>query len=81
MDALIQNGIDWILAIQSLGSWLELPMQFFTFLGQENFFFMVLPLIYWSVDARLGLQIAFILSTSNYLNAIFKVLFASPRPF
>ena len=81
MDVLIQNGIDWIIAIQSLGSWLELPMQFFTFFGNENFFFLVLPLIYWSVDASLGLRIAFILATSNYLNAIVKVLFAAPRPY
>jgi membrane-associated phospholipid phosphatase len=81
MDVLIQNGIDWIIAIQSLGSWLELPMQFFTFLGNENFFFLVLPLIYWSVDTGLGLRIAFILVTSNYLNSIVKVLFAAPRPY
>ncbi|HEY3474223.1 MAG TPA: phosphatase PAP2 family protein [Anaerolineales bacterium] len=81
MDTLIENGIDWIVAIQSLGGWLELPMEFFTFLGQENFFFLVLPLIYWSVDAGLGLRVALILATSNYLNAIVKVLFASPRPF
>ncbi len=81
MDALIQNGIDWIVAIQSLGSWLELPMIFFTVLGNENFFFLVLPLLYWSVDHRLGLRIAFILATSNYLNSIVKLLFAAPRPF
>lgn len=81
MDALIQNGIDWVIAIQSLGSWLELPMEFFTFLGHENFFFLVLPLIYWSLDAKLGLQVAFILATSNYVNALAKVLFAAPRPF
>lgn len=81
MDILIQNGINWILAIQSLGSWLEWPMEFFTFLGYENFFFLVLPLVYWSVDARVGLQIAFILTTSNYLNAIVKMLFAAPRPY
>jgi membrane-associated phospholipid phosphatase len=81
MDIFIQNGIDWILAIQSLGSWLELPMEIFTFLGNENFFFLVLPLVYWSVDARVGLQIAFILTTSNYLNAIVKLLFAAPRPY
>jgi len=81
MDALIQNGIDWIVAIQLLGSWLELPMIFFTVLGNENFFFLVLPLLYWSVDPVLGLRIAFILATSNYLNSIVKLLFAAPRPF
>jgi membrane-associated phospholipid phosphatase len=81
MDDLIRNGIEWVIAIQSLGSWLKLPMEFFTFLGHENFFFLVLPLIYWSVDAGVGLRVAFILSTSNYLNAIVKVIFAAPRPY
>jgi membrane-associated phospholipid phosphatase len=81
MDILIQNGIDWIIAIQSLGGWLEYPMKFFTFLGYENFFFLVLPLVYWSVDAGLGLRIAFVLATSNSLKYIFKLLFAGPRPY
>ncbi|HEX5840111.1 MAG TPA: phosphatase PAP2 family protein [Anaerolineales bacterium] len=81
MDILIQNGIDWIIAIQSLGAWLELPMQILTFLGNENFFFLVLPLIYWSIDAGLGLRVAMILTTSNYVNALFKVLFVAPRPY
>lgn len=81
MDILIQNGIRWILAVQSLGSWLEAPMEFFTFLGYENFFFLVLPLVYWSIDAGTGLRIAFILTTSNYLNAVVKMLFAAPRPY
>jgi membrane-associated phospholipid phosphatase len=81
MDVLTQNGLDWIIAIQALGSWLELPMEFFTFLGSENFFFLVLPLIYWSIDPGLGLRVAFILATSNYVNAIVKVLFTAPRPY
>jgi membrane-associated phospholipid phosphatase len=81
MGVLIENGIDWIVAIQSLGRWLELPMEFFTFLGYEDFFFLVLPLVYWSLDAGLGLRIAFILAASNYLNALVKVLFVAPRPY
>ena len=81
MDILIQSGIGWIIAIQSLGDWLRLPMLFFTALGNENFFFLVLPFLYWSVDTGLGLRVAFILVTSNYLNSIVKLLFAAPRPF
>jgi len=81
MEILLQNGIDWIVAIQSLGEWLELPMKFFTFLGYENFFFLVLPLVYWSIDAGLGIRIAFIIVTSNYLHGIVKLFFASPRPY
>ncbi|HUE99731.1 MAG TPA: phosphatase PAP2 family protein [Anaerolineales bacterium] len=81
MDILIENGIDWIITIQSLGSWLQWPMEFFTFLGNENFFFLVLPLLYWSVDAGLGLRVALILATSNFLNSMVKLLFAAPRPY
>ena len=78
---IIENGIRWIVAIQSIGAWPELPMRFFTFLGSENFFFLVLPLVYWSLDAALGLQVAFVLVTSNAVNSLFKVVFAAPRPY
>ena len=81
MDILVQNGINWIISIQALGPWLQAPMQFFSFLGTENFFLLILPLIYWCLDAGLGLRVAFILITSNYLNGIFKLLLAGPRPY
>jgi membrane-associated phospholipid phosphatase len=81
VDTLIQIGINWIIAIQSLGGWLEAPMRFFTFLGSENFFYLVLPLIYWSIDAALGLRVGFILITSASLNSMVKLWFAGPRPY
>ena len=81
MDFLLQTGVNWVLAIQSLGGWLEGPMRFFSFLGLEDFFFLILPLVYWSVDARAGNQIALILALSNSLQSIFKLLFVDPRPY
>ena len=81
MEFLVQTGVNWIVAIQSLGGWLEAPMRFFTFLGSAEFFFLVLPLIYWSVDAGLGLRVALILALSNNLQLILKLLFADPRPY
>jgi membrane-associated phospholipid phosphatase len=81
MDTLTQNGVTWIVAIQSLGAWLQAPMEFFSFLGTENFFLLVLPLLYWSIDANLGIRIGFILITSSYFNGILKLLFADPRPY
>ena len=81
MDLITVDGINWIIAIQSLGNWLEMPMRFFTFLGSENFFFLVLPLIYWSIDPKLGLQVGLILATSNSLKEILKMAFALPRPY
>ena len=81
MGFFLQHGIDWIIAIQSLGGWLELPMKFFTLLGYENFFFLVLPLIYWSVDADLGMRVALVLAVSNNVKPILKLLIAAPRPY
>jgi len=81
MDYLIQNGIDWIVAIQSLGGWLELPMKFFTFLGTENFFLLIVPALYWSIDSALGLRVGIILFLSAGANEVFKMVFAGPRPY
>lgn len=81
MDLLTQNGIDWIVAVQSLGAWLEAPMKFFSFLGTEYFFLLVLPLTYWCIDVGLGIRLGFLLITSTYLNGILKLLFAAPRPY
>lgn len=81
LDTLVQLGVNWIVAIQLLGGWLEAPMKFFSFLGSENFFFLTLPLIYWSIDAGLGLRVAVILIASNSLKPVFKMFFAGPRPY
>jgi membrane-associated phospholipid phosphatase len=81
MDFLIQNGVNWIVVIQALGTWLKVPMLIFSFLGNEYFFLLVLPLIYWCIDARLGIQVGFILLTSTHVNSLFKLWFAGPRPY
>lgn len=81
MDQLIQLGVQWIISIQSLGGWLEMPMQFFTFLGSDNFFYLILPLVYWSIDAVLGLRIGYILITSASFNSMAKLWIAGPRPY
>lgn len=81
MDWLIAGGIQWVVAVQGMGAWLEAPMRFFSFLGTEEFFLLILPLVYWCVDAQLGMRMGFILVTSSYLNGIFKLWFAGPRPY
>ena len=75
------SGIALILAVQNLGAWLEVPMRFFTFLGTENFYLLILPVLYWCVDANLGLRVGVILLFSGSVNEIFKLAMHSPRPY
>ncbi len=81
MQSIIESGIAIIVAIQSMGAWLVVPMEFFSNLGTEDFFFIVLPLIYWSINSALGIRVGFILVASSTLNYIGKLLFAGPRPY
>ncbi len=73
-------GIYIIALIQNI-TWLVSPMAFFSFLGSEEFFLFVLPLLYWCVDTALGLRVGLILLFSTCLNDVFKILFHDPRPF
>jgi membrane-associated phospholipid phosphatase len=82
MQVFFESGIAFIISLQSaMGDWLITPMRFFSYLGNEEFFLLVLPLIYWSVDSTLGLRIGFILVTSNLFNYMGKLFFAGPRPY
>lgn len=81
MDSIWQIGISFALWFQGLAGWLEAPMKAFTFLGSEEFFLLFLPILYWCVDASLGLRLGFILLFSSGLNDILKLAFHGPRPY
>lgn len=51
-----------------------------TFLGDAEFYFLAFPLVYWSLDRRLGVHLGLILLLSAGTNAVLKLAFASPRP-
>ena len=81
MQTLIDLGIFFIIALQSMGDWLIIPMNFFSQLGRVEFFLLFLPLVYWSVNSALGIRIGFILMASDIFNYAGKLLFAGPRPY
>ncbi len=81
MNELLEMGIPLILWFQSLGGWLATPMEFFSFLGSEEFFLLILPALYWCVDSRLGVRVGVILLLNGSLNASLKLLLHSPRPY
>ena len=65
---------------QGLGAWLLAPMKVITFFGEELFYILLLPVLYWSFDQLLGLRVGMMLLLSNGFNAFFKFLFRLPRP-
>jgi len=52
-----------------------------TFLGDETFYLLFMPLIYWCVDALVGLRIGVMLLLSGFSNGFLKLIFKSPRPY
>ncbi len=81
MDAFIEFQIQFTLFLQNLGVWLEAPMQAFTFLGSELFFLLVMPALYWSIDAAIGFRAGMMLILSGGLNSVLKIFFHTPRPY
>lgn len=81
MDAIHQLEILWVILIQSIGPWLIEPMRIVSLLGNEEFYLLMMPLLYWSVDARLGFRVAILLLLSNGVATFFKFVFHAPRPY
>jgi len=56
-------------------------MKFFSFLGSEEFFLILLPVVYWCVDTNIGLRVGAIVLFSGSVNEILKLSFHQPRPY
>nr|MBN1229901.1 phosphatase PAP2 family protein [Anaerolineae bacterium] len=51
------------------------------YLGSEDFYLIILPFIYWCVDAAFGRRLAVLFMLSSWNNSWFKAWFKRPRPF
>jgi len=81
MDGILQSGATLIVWLQNLGDWLVKPMEFFSFLGAEEFYLMVAPAILWCWNADLGLRLGLFLMVNASFNGIFKMFLHGPRPY
>jgi len=81
-ESVLDWGIAVILQLQAtLGAWAIGPLNFFTFLGYEEWFLLMMPFVFWCVEARLGLRLAVYLAAAGILTAMVKVAFHDPRPY
>jgi membrane-associated phospholipid phosphatase len=81
MESINNFGIDLILFLQGLGSWLNYPMMIFSYLGNEEFFLLIMPAFYWCVSSTIGLRLGLLLLSSATLNGILKLILHGPRPY
>jgi len=81
MSPSLEWGIPLIAWLQGLGDWLTPVMQVITFLGDEKFYLLVLPIFLWWVDIGLGIRIGLALLVSAGINGALKLVFGLPRPY
>jgi len=55
--------------------------QVVSLLGNEEFFLFLVPLVYWCVSAKRGLQLGVLIIGGDAINALLKLLMAAPRPY
>ena len=79
--SLIPWGTGVILWMQSFNNpFLDALLTAATLLGDEEFYLIFLPLIYWCFNKRSGIRLAYAVLLSAYLNLFLKNLFGIPRP-
>ena len=81
MEGILNWGIEVVLWFQQFSPTLDLPFKALTFMGDEAFYLLLMPLVYWSIDRRTGAGLILLLLSSVYLNAVAKVIADQPRPF
>lgn len=81
LESLVPWGTEVLVDIQSYTSeWLVVFFSAVTFLGNEEFYLVLLPLVYWCIDRQIGIRLGFLSLFSAWVNSVFKYLFAIPRP-
>jgi membrane-associated phospholipid phosphatase len=80
--SILDWGIDLILWLQSsVPDWALGPLNFFTFLGYEEWFLLMMPFVFWCIDSKIGVRLGIYLTTAGILTAMLKVYMHDPRPY
>ena len=80
----VQSQLPLVASLQNAlasNSTLVLFWKAITLLGNEEFFLLLIPIVYWCVSSRRGLQLGALVIGGDAINVLCKLLFASPRPY
>ena len=81
METFLDWGVNVVLWFQQFSPTFDVFFKGLTFLGDEEFFLLFLPLIFWCIDRRVGSRLLFLFLCSAFINSAAKVLVNQPRPF
>ena len=68
-------------ALQQLSPALDGIMKALSLLGQEDFFLILVPFVYWCVDSKWGARLLSLLALSIFTSELFKWVGHAPRPY
>ena len=81
MNPIYNFGIQLIQGLQTMSPVLDGVMKFFSFLGRVEFYLLLLPFVYWVINAQLGFRLLLVLISTDFLALSFKQLLHQPRPY
>lgn len=82
MQPILIWGLEVVKSVQTIATpLLTTIMKGITFLGTEQAFLIILPLIYWIIDGAAGFKLSMLIFLSSYTNGLAKNILAQPRPF
>lgn len=82
MQHILAWGLEVVKAVQTIASpILTALMKGITFLGTEQAFLIILPIVYWTIDGATGFKLSMLIFVSSYTNGLAKNILAQPRPF
>ena len=74
--------IPLLIALQEWGGTIGLELaERLSMLGNQEFYLLLLPLVFWSFQPRLGARLAIVYLLSVYVNTGLKALLDQPRPY
>jgi undecaprenyl-diphosphatase len=81
LESLVPWGTEVLVQIQSASApWVISLFALVSALGGEPFYVILLPLVYWGIDRRMGVGLGCLSLSSAWLNSAIKYIFAIPRP-
>lgn len=81
LESLVPWGIEVIVWVQSLSNpFFDAIFGAITFLGNEQFYLLILPVLYWCVNKQIGVTLGYASLLCSWVNDVIKYLFKIPRP-